>query len=80
MPFRPIAFTKDSFICDPVSAVVLYYGFYRPNNSGTTINTATAQFLIARETRNAGGTTLTFKYAGNDYNQIWDNRAALSYD
>jgi hypothetical protein len=81
MPFRPFNFIKDSYICDVVSAVLKYHGFYKPGNSGTTIDLASAQFLIGKEVIDASGNTTSMKFSGQDYNQIWNNRAtSVVYD
>ena len=80
MPFRPIDFIKDSYLADYASPTVTYHGFYVPNNTGTPIVTSVAQFLIAKETKDVSGRIISFKWSGRIYDQIWDNRAALSYD
>jgi len=78
--FRPFNFIKDSFLQDVASPTVIYYGFYNPTNTGTGVDTAVAQFKIAKETKSVGGVTTSFKWCGQSYDQIWNNRATLNYD
>lgn len=87
--FRPFDFIKDNYIADIVSSTVIYHGFYIPGGpllSGGTVDTSKAQFLIAKEVKDASGYTTSWKWAmttsGNStatYDQIWDNRASLNY-
>ena len=86
MAFRAFNFIKDSYIADNVSAILVYHGFYQaPNNlnqttlSGGVLDITAAQFMIAKEVRDAGGNTTSMKWVSNSYDQIWNNRAALSY-
>ena len=78
--FREFNFIKESYICDPVSAILVYHGWYAPSNTGTPVDTAKAQFLIAKEVKNAGGITTSMKWSGRSYDQIWDNRGTINYD
>jgi len=60
---------------DVVSSTITYVGKAQPGTA-----TAAALWKITRLTSNAEG-DLTLEYANGAavYNQIWDNRAALSY-
>jgi hypothetical protein len=58
------------------SATVTYYGYASPG----TLTTAAA-WRIVKETMDSQGRTISIEYAGgaSERNQIWDNRASLSY-
>ncbi len=55
---------------------IIYEGYAAP---GTAVTAAAWQ--IVKHTYDGSDNRLTTKFAGgtNDYNQVWDNRAALSY-
>ncbi len=57
-------------------ATIIYEGYASP---GTAVSAAAWQ--ICKHTYDGSNNRLTTKFAGgtNDYNQVWDNRAALSY-
>jgi len=84
--FRSFNFIKESYIADVVSAVLVYHGFYQAPNglnqtsiSGGVVDPAIAQFMIAKEVRDVSGNTTSMKWASQSFDQIWNNRAALSY-
>lgn len=80
--FRPIDLTKDSYIADIVSALLTYHGFYSPDHpltSGGTVDTSKPQFMIAKEVKDASGNTTSMKWASVSYDQIWNDRASLTY-
>ena len=85
--FRSFNFIKESYIADVVSAILIYHGFYQAPNGlnqttltgGGALDTAAPQFMIAKEVRDVAGNTISFKWASQQYNQIYDNRAALTY-
>lgn len=82
MAFVPYDYIKDSFLSDPASSTVTYFGFYNPTiaqTSGGTVDTSKAQFLIVKQTVDASGNVLSFKWASRSYDQIWDNRASITY-
>jgi hypothetical protein len=66
--------TEYTTIIDEVSATTVYYGWAAVNSS-----TANAVWKIKR--KSVSGTVTTYAYAdGNtNYDNIWDNRALLSY-
>jgi hypothetical protein len=78
-PFRPISFIKDSYIAEYASPTVTYHGFYTPSDSSTPLDTSTAIFLIAKETKDGSGNTITMKWSGNIYNKIWNNRGSINF-
>ena len=59
-----------------VSSTKNYYGLAAPG----TVSSAAA-WQIREETLDAIGRTIEIKFAGGtlEYNQVWDNRATLSY-
>lgn len=87
--FRTFNFTKDGYIADIASSTTIYHGFYNADPqtvklSSGSLDTASAQFMIAKETRNGSGDTTNMQWAstaGNPltYNQVWDNRVSLTY-
>ena len=89
--FRPFNLIKDGYIADIVSTTLVYHGFYSPDptstkTTGGALDTAIAQFMVAKEVKSAGGDTTSMKWAvdsgltiGCTYNQIWNNRATLTY-
>ena len=77
--FHPLGF--DQVInarqeIDYVSATKNYYGLAAP---GTV--TSAAGWQIREETLDSQGRTTSIKFAGGtlEYNQVWDNRATLTY-
>ncbi len=82
MAFVPYDYTKDSFLSDPASATVKYIGYYNPQTSQTSggvVDTSKAQFLIVKQVTDVSGNVLSFKWASRTYDQVWDNRATLTY-
>lgn len=82
MAFVPYDFTKDSFLSDPASATVTYFGFYDPQyctTSAGAVDQSVAQFLIVRQVVDGSGNVTSFKWASRSYNQIWADRASLTY-
>ena len=80
--FRPIDFTKDSFLADYSGVTTIYYGFYtvdQPLTSGGVVDQTKAQFLIVRQIVDGSGNTTSFKWASNKYDQIYADRATLTY-
>jgi len=85
--FRSFNFIKESYVADIVSALLTYHGFYQAPNGlnqtsltgGGALDTSVAQFMIAKEVKDASGNTTSMKWASQQFNQIWDNRAALTY-
>jgi len=81
--FRPNDFIRSSCVIDVVSSTVIYYGYYHPNTTHTTtgpvVDPAIAQFQIMKETRDVSGNTIKLQYADIGFNQIWNNRASLTY-
>jgi hypothetical protein len=77
--FRPFDFIKDSFLADYVSPTVTYYGFYNPSNLNSSVNTALPQFKMAKEVKDGSGRITSFKWSGNSYDQIWNDRATIVY-
>jgi len=80
MPFRPIDQTKDTVNIDYVSSVLQYHGFAKPGTA-----TSSALWKVAKVTLNASGDITQMIWAGTaaigygQYNQVWDNRASLTY-
>lgn len=81
MPFRPIDQTRDTVNIDYVSSVLQYHGFAKPGTA-----TSSANWKVAKVTLNASGDITQMIWAGSSatglyghYNQIWDNRASLTY-
>ena len=74
---------KDGYVADYASATTIYHGFYKirndENGEAIAVATSAALFKIAEETRDGSGNTTSMKWVSNSYNQIWDNRAALTY-
>ena len=54
----------------------IYEGYAAPGTA-----TSAAAWQIVKHTYDGSDNRLTTKFAGgtNDYNQVWDNRASLSY-
>lgn len=86
--FRPFNFIKDGYIADYANATTVYHGFYNPDPRtslalDSALSTSTAQFLIAKETLSGTNTTkMEWAYTSGQpitYNQVWDNRASLTY-
>jgi hypothetical protein len=80
--FVPFNFTKDSYIADVVSALLVYHGFYLPSNpklSGAVLDETYPQFLIAKEVKDAGGTTTSMKWASASYDKAWTGHAGWTY-
>jgi hypothetical protein len=89
--FRPFNFIKDGYIADIVSSTSVYHGFYNPSTaklSGSALDTSKTQFMVAHETRDVSGNTTKMEWAiasdrlgktAPTYDQIWDNRATLTY-
>lgn len=78
--FRSIHFLREGYIADVASSTVTYHGYYQPQTSPTgAVSTSVAQFLIAKETKNASGVTTSLQWASRSMDQIWDNRASLTY-
>ena len=83
--FKPLLtwLNERADLVDEPSEAVTYLGYYQPQTGDGALTTAQTQALarwtIARITV-TGAITLT-EYAGGSmaYNQIWDDRAALSY-
>jgi len=57
-------------------ASIVYEGWAAPGTA-----TSAAAWQICKHTYDGTPNRLTTKFAGgtNDYNQVWDNRASLSY-
>lgn len=82
MSFVPYDYTKDSYLGDPASSTVFYYGYYNPTivqTTGGVVDTSKAQFLVLKVTKDVSGNILSWKWASRTYDQIWDNRASLTY-
>ena len=75
---------KLSYIMDSTSTPLTeYHGFYAPPKVYTDyvapLNTADAIFLIAKETKDGGGSTSFMKYASCAFEHAWTNRVSLNY-
>ena len=83
--FRRFDFIQDNYIADRTAAgsptYTIYHGFYTVPSQKLTgaIDTSKELFKIVKEVQDASGNTVSFKYASQCYDQIWDNRASLNY-
>lgn len=78
--FRSINFIRDGYIAAVASSTVTYHGYYQPKTAPTgAVDTSVAQFLIAKETKDASGVTTSLQWASRSMDQVWDNRASLTY-
>ena len=81
--FVPFNFTKDSYLADIASGTVTYHAFYLPSNpkltGGGALDEAVAQFLIAKETKDVSGNTISMKWASTSYDKAWTGHAGLTF-
>ena len=72
--FRPNDFIRSSCVIDVVSSTVIYYGYYHPNTTHTTTGP-----VVDPAIAHVSGNTIKLQYADIGFNQIWNNRASLTY-
>lgn len=78
--FRSIHFIREGYISEVASSTVVYHGYYQPQIAPAgAVSTSLPQFLIAKETKDGSGNTIALQWASISMNQIWDNRASLTY-
>jgi len=70
----PISDTKEITIVDTGSSPTEYYGFAVPGTA-----TSAASWRIQRKSVSGSVTSYLYADGDADYDNIWDNRAALSY-
>lgn len=75
MPLRPFDRAKDTIIREVVDATKQYVGYATPASSAAT---SAAVWKICKIT-SAGGEVTNVQWVSRKYDQIWDNRAALTY-
>ena len=75
MPFRPFDRVKETIKREVVDATTTYVGYATAANSAAT---SAAVWKICKIT-SSGGEVTDVTWASSKYDQIWDNRASLSY-